>query len=174
MNIALEQSSMTSIKQTAKANLKSQYSIPKNISFIGIIAITDIEKRDFLVRGLSEIGLSAIVLGSDEIFGAENIFSALKINMNSLAGFDFFIYDNEHDGVDVVKFMSAGIVPIMPEKNTFSGILKDFNPMRFEGNGFFYKRDSSFCIFEKVIAYIENIKFPEDKRVLMKNVISAF
>ena len=70
--------------------------------------------------------------------------------------------------------MRAGIVPIMPEKNVFSGMLKDFNPMKFEGNGFFYRSESPYCIFEKIVAYTENVKFPEDRRVLLKNVIGTF
>lgn len=174
MNMTEEKTSLASIKQTAKANLKSQYSISKNINFIWIIAVTDIEKRDFLIKWLSDIWLSAIVLGTEEVFLDENIFSSGKINLNNLAWFDFFVYDNEYDWVDVVKYMSAWIVPIMPEKNTFSWILKDFNPMRFEWNGFFYKKDSPYCIFEKVVSYIENIKFPEDRRVLLKNVLWTF
>ena len=174
MNIWTEQASMTSIKQTAKANLKTQYSISKNVNYIWIIAVMDIEKRDFLMKWLSEIWLWAVVLWVDEIPQNDNIAASLKINPNNLAGFDFFIFDNDHEEVDVVKYMWAWIVPIMPEKNTFSWILKDFNPMRFEWNGFFYRKDSAFCMFEKVVSYIENIKFPEDRRVLMKNVLGTF
>ncbi|MCK9272723.1 hypothetical protein M0P65_04210 [Candidatus Gracilibacteria bacterium] len=174
MNTNIEKNSLSSIKQVTKANLKTQYLISKNIPLLGIVAINDIETRNFIIKGLSDIGIGAIVVGTDEDFSLENIASTPKLNSNVIAGFDFFIYDNEHESVDVVKFMSVGVVPIMPENNTFSGILKAFNPMKFEGNGFFYKKESPYCVFEKVISYCENIKFPEDKRVLLKNVTNTF
>jgi len=70
--------------------------------------------------------------------------------------------------------MRAGIVPIMPENNVFSGMLREFNPMKFEGNGFFWSSDNAYCIFQKIVAYTENIKFPEDRRVLLKNITATF
>ncbi|MDD2565337.1 MAG: hypothetical protein PHZ26_00730 [Candidatus Gracilibacteria bacterium] len=166
--------SQSVIKQTAKNNIKSQFGILKSVCNLGIVAIEDQAIRDFIIKGISEIGAGAIVVGTDENYDIANITSVPKLNHNNLVGFDFFIYDNNHTGVDVVKYMTAGIVPIMPEKNTYSGILKDFNPMKFEGNGFFWKSNSMYCIFEKLISYLENIKFPEDKRILIKNVSSTF
>ncbi len=166
--------SLMSLKQTAKANIKTQFSISKSISHVWIIAISDKKKRDFIVEWLSEIWMWAVVLWDDKDYNFPNISSTKKINPNSLVGFDFFVYDNDFEWVDVVKYMWAWIVPIMPEENTFSWILKDFDLMKFEWNWFFYKKDNKYCIFEKVITYLENIKFPEDKRVLLKNVTSAF
>jgi len=49
-----------------------------------------------------------------------------------LPGFDFFVSDETLDEVDVMKYMKNGVVPIMPEQNTFTGIVKPFNPMMFE------------------------------------------
>lgn len=166
--------SQTVIKQTAKNNLKSQYSIAKWVQLIWIVAIEQKDFRDFITRWLSDIWVWALVLGSEEDFWLNNISSVSKINPNNLVWFDFFVYDNNHDGVDVIKYMSAWIVPIMPENNTYSWILKDFNPMKFEWNGFFWKKESPYCIFEKIISYLENIKFPEDKRTLIKNVTNTF
>lgn len=169
-----ETASQGALKQTAKNNLKTQYSMAKWISSLGIIAINDDTTREFVIRWLSDVWIWAVVLWSEKDYSLANIVWVGKLNSNSLIGFDFFVYDNEFEWVDVVKFMSAWIVPIMPDKNTFSGILKDFNPMKFEWNWFFWKSKSPFCIFEKVISYMENIKFPEDKRVLLKNVTKTF
>lgn len=174
MNTNIEKNSLSSIKQVTKANLKTQYLISKNIPLLWIVAINDIETRNFIIKWLSDIWIWAIVVWTDEDFSLENIASTPKLNSNVIAWFDFFIYDNEHESVDVVKFMSVGVVPIMPENNTFSWILKAFNPMKFEWNWFFYKKESPYCVFEKVISYCENIKFPEDKRVLLKNVTNTF
>lgn len=166
--------SQSVLKQTAKNNLKSQYSINKSVTNIWVVAIENKEVRDFIIEWISDIWIGAVVLWTDEIFELNNITWTQKINHNNLIWFDFFIYDNEHEWVDVVKYMSAWIVPIMPEKNTYSWILKDFNPMKFEWNWFFWKKNSTYCIFEKLITYLENIKFPEDKRTLIKNVTWTF
>ena len=173
MDATTSKISIAQIKQTAKANLRVLHAFPKSINHIGIVAIKDPVKRRFVLEGIAAIGMAAVVLSPEEKT-IENIVSADKVNQNDLVGFDFFVYDNEHDNVDVVKYMQAGVVPIMPEKNVFSGMLKDFNPMKFEGNGFFYKSENPYCVFEKIVAYTENIKFPEDRRVLLKNVIGTF
>lgn len=166
--------SQSVIKQTAKNNIKSQFWILKSVCNLWIVAIEDQAIRDFIIKWISEIGAWAIVVWTDENYDIANITSVPKLNHNNLVWFDFFIYDNNHTWVDVVKYMTAWIVPIMPEKNTYSWILKDFNPMKFEWNWFFWKSNSMYCIFEKLISYLENIKFPEDKRILIKNVSSTF
>ncbi len=70
--------------------------------------------------------------------------------------------------------MKAGVVPVMSERNVFASLLKDFNPMKFEGNGFFFSSNNPYCMFEKVVCYLENIKFPEDRRILLKHVVETF
>lgn len=173
MEMVKEKTSIREIKQMAKKNLQSIYSFPKHIGSLGIIAIKDPVKRAFVLEGISAIGLGAVVIG-DEKRAIENIIAIEKISQNDLVGFDFFVFDNEHEGVDVMQYMRAGIAPIMPEKNVFSGMLREFNPMKFEGNGFFWNSESPYCIFQKVVAYTENIKFPEDRRVLLKNITTTF
>ncbi|MDD2892266.1 MAG: hypothetical protein PHQ95_04850 [Candidatus Gracilibacteria bacterium] len=173
MEITSEKTSIREIKQMAKKNLQSIYSFPKTINSLGIIAIKDPEKRKFVMEGIAAIGLGALVIGNDSI-NIPNIIFAEKVSQNELVGFDFFVFDNEHDGVDVIQYMKAGITPIMPEQNVFSGMLREFNPMKFEGNGFFWNSDNPYCIFQKIVAYTENIKFPEDRRVLLKNISTTF
>lgn len=165
--------SIREIKQMAKKNIQATHSIPKTVASLGIIAIKDPERRKFVLEGISAIGLGAVVIGGED-FSVQNIVTLEKISQNDLVGFDFFVFDNEHEGVDVIQYMKAGITPIMPEKNVFSGMLREFNPMKFEGNGFFWNSDNPYCIFQKVVAYTENIKFPEDRRVLLKNITTTF
>ena len=160
-------------KQNSRKSLLGTYKLPTSLTAVGIIAVHDATTRRFLMEGLSAIGIGAVVLNEGESRLPGIAFRA-SLSPTDLSGFDFFVYDNEHDGVDVVTYMKNGIVPIMPEDNVFSGLLKTFNPMKFEGNGFFYKKTNPFCIFEKVVAYLENSRFPEDKRVLLKNVSGTF
>lgn len=173
METNIGKTSIREIKQMAKKNLQSIYSFPKTINSLGIIAIKDPEKCKFILEGLTAIGLGALVIGGIEI-NTPNIIAVEKISPNDLVGFDFFVFDNEHEGVDVIQYMKAGIAPIMPDNNVFSGMLREFNPMKFEGNGFFWNSDNPYCIFQKIVAYTENIKFPEDRRVLLKNITNTF
>ncbi|MFA6090208.1 MAG: hypothetical protein WC774_00315 [Candidatus Gracilibacteria bacterium] len=166
--------SIREIKQLAKKNIQSTHMFSKNLPSLGIIAIKDPIKRKFISEGISAIGLGAVVIGNNEDMNISNIISLEKVSQNDLVGFDFFVFDNEHEGVDVTQYMKVGIVPIMPEKNVFSGMLREFNPMKFEGNGFFWNSDNAYCIFQKIVAYTENIKFPEDRRVLLKNIMTTF
>ncbi len=166
--------SIREIKQLAKKNIQSTHMLSKTIPSLGIIAIKDPIKRKFVSEGISAIGLGAIIIGANDDMNISNIVCVEKISQNDLVGFDFFVFDNEHEGVDVTQYMKVGIVPIMPEKNVFSGMLREFNPMKFEGNGFFWNSDNPYCIFQKVVAYTENIKFPEDRRVLLKNITTTF
>ncbi len=174
METNIGKTSIREIKQMAKKNLQSLHAFPKALNSLGIVAIKDPIKRKFVLEGISAIGLGALVLGTNEDMNLSNIVSVEKILQNDLVGFDFFVFDNEHEGVDVMQYMKAGIAPIMPEKNVFSGMLREFNPMKFEGNGFFWNSDSPYCMFQKIVAYTENIKFPEDRRVLLKNITATF
>jgi len=173
MNSSNQTPSLREIKQTAKKNLQLQYALPKSVGSIGLIGIKDPTKRKFILEGISAIGMGSVVLCTSQE-DLENIVCVEKINQNELVGFDFFVFDNEHEGIDVVKCMKAGIVPIMPDKNVFAGMLREFNPMKFEGNGFFWSGESPYCIFQKIVSYTENIKFPEDRRVLLKNIVETF
>jgi hypothetical protein len=164
----------SALKNTAKNNLKTQFNFNRNVSSIWIIAIENEELRNFIMQWVSDIWLAAVVLWKDSLADISNISFIDKINSNSLFWFDFFVYDNEFEWLDVVKCMWAGVVPIMPAENTYSWMIKDFNPMKFEWNWFLWKGESRFCVFEKIVSYLENIKFPEDKRTLIKNVTSTF
>ncbi|MFZ4461308.1 MAG: hypothetical protein ACOYN2_01880 [Patescibacteria group bacterium] len=165
---------LKSIKDTAKSNLKESLGFPKGLSYIGLVAIKDEATRDFVLEGLSAIGLGNVCLGEIDTTTRRYAGSRAEINQNELYAFDFFVHDGELDGLDVVKCMKSGVVPVMPANNIFAGMLTDFNPMKFEGNGFFFKSNNPYCIFEKVVSYLENVKFPEDRRILLKHVSETF
>ncbi len=106
METNVGKTSIRDMKQMAKKNLQSLYALPKTISSLGIVAIKDKEKRAFILKGISAIGLGAIVI-DDDIFDISNIVSVKKVSQNELVGFDFFVFDNEHEGVDVMQYMRA-------------------------------------------------------------------
>ena len=161
-------------KETAKTGLRDDHGFPKSVSAIALVAVSDPVKRDFLLEGMSAIGLAAVAITTDEIPKLRNVVSVAKTVASELYGYDFFISDGEGADLDIVKCMKAGVVPVLAEKNVFSGILKDFNPMKFEGNAFLFKDDNQFRMFAAVVSYLENVKFPEDRRILLKHVAETF
>lgn len=161
-------------KEMAKAGLRDVHGFPKAVAAVALVSITDPAKRDFLLEGLSAIGIAAVTLTTDEIPKLRNVVAVGKTTANDLYAFDFFLFDGEGEEVDIVKCMKAGVVPVLPEKNVFTGVLKDFNPMKFEGNAFLFKDDNQFRMFASVVSYLENVKFPEDRRILLKHVAETF
>jgi hypothetical protein len=89
--------SIREIKQLAKKNIQSTHMFSKNLPSLGIIAIKDPIKRKFISEGISAIGLGAVVIGNNEDMNISNIISLEKVSQNDLVGFDFFVFDNEHE-----------------------------------------------------------------------------
>ena len=160
-------------KVSLKQGVCSHFSISQNTPFLGVVSIQDASISEFIARGLSAIGVGAIILG-EEKEKLPNIAYSKTVHVNEVAGVDFFIFDGESDDINVMEYMKAGAVPILPQENIFTGIIKPFNPMAFEGNGFLFSKPNPYCIFERVVSFLENVRFPEDKRILYKNVRETF
>lgn len=185
---------VTELKSAAKANLREHYGFPAAVKQVALVAVADPAAREFLAQGLSALGLGTVLwetpddkpagkkrrkAGADAVeipvtVDVENVGRAAKIDKNRLYGFDFVVWDDKHAGLDLVEAMSAGVVPVAPEKNAFSGMLKQFNPMEFSGNSFLFPKADPFLMFAAAVGYLENAKFPEDKRILTKNVLQTF
>lgn len=171
----LELPEIRKIKETAKAAIKEEFSMPKSVPMLMLVHVADEMARDFLLEGLSAIGVANIVVAADlDVSGRRYAGARAQLSENELYAFDALIYDGDSDGIDLVKYMKAGVVPITSDRTVFSGVFKDFNPMKFEGNGFFFRSANPYCMFEKVITYMENVKFPEDRRILLKHVLETF
>lgn len=165
---------LRTIKETAKTGLRELHGFPKSAAAVALVSVSDTLKRDFLLEGLSAISVAAIAVTPDEIPKFRNVAAVEKLTANELYAFDFFLFDGEGEDFDIVKCMKAGVCPILPEKNVFSGVLKEFNPMKFEGNAFLFKDDNPFRMFAAAVSYLENVKFPEDRRILLKHVSETF
>ena len=66
--------------------------------------------------------------------------------------------------------MKNGIIPIIPTENPLKKSLMEFNPMKFEWNAFLFEKTDKFQMFATLVRYLENIRYPGDKRVLLQNV----
>jgi hypothetical protein len=101
----------------------------------------------------------------------DNIVVVSNITEAYLLWFDFIVCD---DGIENIElYLEAWIVPIIEKENHLSSILTEFNPMKNEGNSYFYDTKNKWLIFAAIIRYMENYKFPFDNKNLVKNVLKA-
>ncbi len=95
------------IKDTAKSALKEELAIPKSLAILAYVHIEDITTREFILAGLSAIGIGNVIVG--ESVGDARRYAGYKsqITANELYGFDCVIYDGESDGLDLAACMRA-------------------------------------------------------------------
>lgn len=76
--------------------------------------------------------------------------------------------------LDLVSLMQHAVVPIVARTHSLIDSLREFDPMKFEWNAFIYDMINPYLIFEKLVRYLENIRYPGDKRTLLSNVGKTF
>lgn len=100
----------------------------------------------------------------------DNIAYLKDIKKDLFIWFDFIVCDNN---LDLLKdYFKNWIIPIIPENNYMHSLLKEFDPMKNEGNSYLYSENNSFSIYYAIIRFLENYKFPYDHRNLVKNILS--
>ncbi len=183
---------VTQSRKRAKAALAERHGFAE-CGHTALVAAEDPATREFLARGLSALGVGTVVLGSagrkpagrrkgkksrkpsaEALPEIANVAWEDSLGKDGGYAFDFVIWDDRHAGLDLVGAVSRGAVPVLPEKNAFSGEFRQFDPMNFEGNAFIYREENPFLMFAAAVAYLENSKFPEDRRILLKNVLKTF
>lgn len=104
----MELSEVRKIKEAAKSGLKSEFSIPKSVPILALVHIADESTRQFVLEGLSAIGVANVVL-SDTLDVSGRRYSGVRQNINEseIYAFDVLVYDGESDGIDLVKFMKS-------------------------------------------------------------------
>lgn len=157
-------------KKQHKKKCLNKHGFPKTNKLICVIGIKDDQVRNFLVDGLGSLGVACIIVGASESYDSDHVSSVPHLKKDDLYAADFFVHDNETKDFDVLRLLSHGIVPIMPEKNTFDTLLKQFNPIAFSGNSFLYGKKDKYTIFASIVGLLENMKFPADYKMLLKNV----
>ncbi len=142
-------------KEEKRASLVRTLEIPKTTRAIILAYIYDEEIRDFLREATLAIGVKLL-----EAQDASYIEWA-----------DAFITDNSE--VPLRELIENVVVPIVPKDIAVFKNLSEFNPMKFEGNAFIFEEVNKFQMFEKIVRYLENIRYPWDKRTLLQNVAKA-
>lgn len=142
-----------------KRNLLLRHgNLPKNTRAVILSFIEDKQISDFLQTACDVLGITYLTgtTASDPTY---------------IEGADAFVADILFDSLPTRELIHHGVVPILPSgcHKSFS----EFNPMKFEGNGFFFEQTTEFHILEKIIRYLENVRYPGDKRMLLENVIKT-
>ena len=140
-------------KEEKRAHIFRTLSLPKTTRAILVISFADKEIENFLLHACEAIGVKVLTdFSSDTLDGADAVVS---------------------DGrdIDIKQLLPHVLVPIVPEDFGSKHGLSEFNPMKFEGNAFlFADSKNTFQIFEKIIRFLENIRYPGDKRTLLQNI----
>lgn len=100
---------------------------------------------------------------------SNNIIITWELNKSFISGFDFLVCDDEIE--NLISYIDKWITPIIIRDNHMATILKEFDPLKNDWNTFFYDELNKWSIFYSIVRYMENYKFPQDNRNLIKNVL---
>jgi hypothetical protein len=139
-------------KEEQRAALMRSLSLAKTTRALVIAYISDAEIRAFIDEATRSID---VVLLEDS-----------EANRN---GADAFITDS-WSLAPKDELMKSAVVPIGPTAWAKEIDLTEFNPMKFEGNAFLFDKPDKYTMFAALVRYLENVKYPGDKRTLLKNI----
>ncbi len=156
-------------KKDHAAQVKTKLNLPKWNTSNGLVILSNSELTTELIEWLSTLNANFVVLSeNNNSQSSKNVTVVKEISEELNSGFDFLVCDNEVSNLG--KYFEKWVVPLAPKENYMSSILKEFNPMKSEGNSFLYDDENKWSIFYAITRYLENCKFPYDKKNLVKNV----
>lgn len=160
-------------KKEKNTSLKKDLGLKEKHKPLWLIKLSNKEIIKDLRDGLLTINAGFVIEvdGVEKEKIGENIAVISSIDESNLPGFDFIICDDEIENIEL--YLQSGIVPIIQRESHLSSILTEFNPMKNEGNSYFYDSESKWLVFWAIIRYMENYKFPFDNKNLVKNVLKV-
>jgi len=152
--------------------LKNKFRLPLKDKAIWLVKITNKvlikDLRDWLLTLPSSFIVEVDWATTEKLW--ENIIATSKIDENYLIWFDFIVCDDSIKNLN--KYFELGITPLISSKNHLNSILKEFNPVKNEGNSYLFESLDKWSVFYSIVRYLENFKFPFDNKNLVKNVIN--
>ncbi len=158
-------------KNNAKKRLLDKYRFPKTTRYISCIDLHDSKTRDFIIQWLADLGVVVFITGKTSSKSLL-VKTVEKFDAEVLDGCDFLVSDAKTNPAHITACILAGIVPIIPKNTPFKSMFSQFDPMQFTGNSFIYE-GGQYQIFASIVALLENIKFPADREILLKNVVKT-
>jgi len=160
---------LTGKKKEIQQKILLEFGLSKSFKLTGIVCLQNSKTLESLIDGISILPANFIVLSERTLSSsAKNIVCMKNISPELEIGLDFMVSDNETEKFDT--YFKKGMVPIVPSKNYMGSLLKEFNPVKAEGNSYLYGEETHWEIFYALVRYLENAKFPYDNRNLVKNI----
>ncbi len=135
-----------------RTHIINQYALPRDTRAIIFVNLQDDSVFDFLQKAGASLNISFLK----------------KEKTTNIVGSDAYITDEPDEEIE--KTFEHGIVSIVSTNMAEKYSLTEFNPMKFEGNAFIFEKNDEFSILEKVIRYLENVRYSGDKRTLLQNI----
>ena len=145
-------SNLKNFKEEKRSALQRSYSLPKTTKALVILFLSDDTLRDFIQEAGKAIDVAFI-----------------EDTLENREWADVCITD-DWSLVPLEELITSVVVPIWPREWAHEKNLSEFNPMKFEGNAFLFEKNDKYQIFAALVRYIENVKYPGDKRTLLKNL----
>lgn len=159
-------------KKEQNIKLKEKFWFLKKNKCIWLIKLNDknliIELRDAFVNLPVNFVIEIDWLSENEQLW-KNIIATWRLSDENLLWFDFLICDNNISWLK--KYLEKWITPIISVNNPLKSILQDFDAMKNIWNSFLYEKENKWLIFQALIRYLENYKFPFDNKNLVKNIL---
>ncbi len=144
-------------KDNRRTALLRKLELPRNTRSLILLDISDESIRSFLIEAGKYLNVIFITDG----------------DMADQESYDACITD-WHWNIDLVNLMKHYVIPIIVKDHPLSMSLSEFEPMKFQGNAFIYESMNPYLIFEKLVRYLENVRYMGDKRILLNNVGKTF
>lgn len=147
--------------------IKNKYKLLKKHKALWLIEINDKEILDDLIIWLSVLPSNFVVITKEKYDINYSNVVVLK-SIETKVCFDFVVCDNCND--NLLEYMKSLIVPIVSKENHLNSILKEFQPIKNEGNSYLYDNIDKWSIYYAIVRYLENFKFSFDNKNLVKNL----
>lgn len=138
-------------KEEHRATLLRAHGLPKTTRAIVVSYVQNPGIQAFLTLACASLGVVLLHEKSETI----------------LAWADAWITDVLDTSIPVDTLLQNVVVPIV---SAWDKRFSDFNPMKFEGNAFLFDTVDEYQMFASLVRYLENVRYPGDKRTLLKNV----
>jgi hypothetical protein len=153
---------VTQRKKEYKDALASQSTqkIPKKSVFVGVYG-GEHDLYDALVSGCAQYGkelhLQRVTKDSgDEVWGALDI---------------VLLLDGLDQGQGIWEYCQLhAIVPIVWEKSGWTSLVKEYEPTKEQGNGFYFSAYNAWSLFAVLIRALETKRFSYDWNTLLKRI----
>ncbi len=155
----------------SKEGTPREIQTPKEYALYFLYWLHDSETRDFVIQGLADLGVAVFITGKT-LSKSPLIKSVHDFDTEFLEWCDFLVSDSHTSPARITACILAGIIPVVPKNTPFKWMFSQFDPMQFTGNSFVYD-GGQYQIFASVVALLENMKFPADREILLKNVVKT-